>query len=120
MKLRQLRFEVSHPSRKNKNAARVGHPYSYGILHGHLLGLKAGRALVLVASLLLILCGCGHHVDVSPLPETLAAPPEAEGAEPAPSRHIASTPTPQGVVSAEDRQYIRTHKPILTEEGVAS
>ena len=27
---------------------------------------------------------------------------------------------PLGGVSAEDRKYIRTHKPILTEEGVAS
>jgi len=94
----------------------------------------AKLALVLATSYLLILCGCGHQQAAVSLPEQQMAPPVAEGAEPAlqaapppvegsepePSRHIAPTPASQGVVSVEDRQYIRTHRPILTEEGVAS
>ena len=80
-----------------------------------------GAGLVLtLASSLWILCGCGHQQTVGSLPEPQAAPPLAEGAEIAPSARDAPTPAPLGGASAEDRKYIRTHKPILTEEGVAS
>jgi rare lipoprotein A len=96
--------------------------------------MKMPRITLMLATSLLILCGCGHQQTAVTLPEQQMAPPAAEGAEPArqaapppvegaepgPSRHIAPTPAPQGVVSVEDRKYIRTHKPILTEEGVAS
>jgi rare lipoprotein A len=64
--------------------------------------------LALAASSMLLLSGCGHQQTAASLPARQAAPP------------IASTPTPPGGVSAEDRKYVRTHKPILTEEGVAS
>ena len=76
--------------------------------------------LLLVAASLLILCGCGHHQTEASLPEQQIAPPVAEEAEPAPPGRVAHTPTPTGGASAEDRKYIRTHKPILTEEGMAS
>jgi rare lipoprotein A len=64
--------------------------------------------LVLAAGFMLILSGCGHQQTTASLPAPQAAPP------------IASTPAPSGGASAEDRKYVRTHKPILTEEGVAS
>jgi len=77
-------------------------------------------ALVLAASSILIMSGCGHQQTAVSLPEQQIAPPAVEGAETAPSRRVAPAPAPQGGASAEDRKYIRTHKPILTEEGVAS
>jgi len=96
--------------------------------------MKMPRITMMLATSLLILCGCGHQQTEVSLPEQQTAPPVAEGAEPGqwaapppveapaptPSRHIAPTPAQQGGVSAEDRQYIRKHKPILSEEGVAS
>ncbi len=74
----------------------------------------------IAASFLLIMCGCGHQQTEASLPAPQAAPPAAEEAEPAPYARIAPAPAPSGGASAEDRKYIRTHKPILTEEGVAS
>jgi rare lipoprotein A len=108
----RLNIDVSHPSRKNKNAAKVWHPHSRGI--------RTGLVLAIATSFLLLLSGCGHQQTSVSLPEQETAPPASESAEPAPSRHIAPTPAPLGGASAEDRKYIRTHKPILTEEGVAS
>jgi rare lipoprotein A len=81
----------------------------------------AGLAFVLAASSMLTLCGCGHQQSIASLPAPQAAPPPAaEEAEPTPPRRIAPTPAPAGGVSAEDQKYIRTHKPILTEEGLAT
>jgi rare lipoprotein A len=81
--------------------------------------IRHGSALVLAlaALSLLILCGCGHQQTAASLPAPQAAPPSAHGQAPA---RIAPTPAPPGGVSAEDRQYVSTHKPILTEEGVAT
>jgi rare lipoprotein A len=76
--------------------------------------------LTLAASYFLLLCGCGHQRSIASLPEQQTAPPAVGEAQPAPSRHNAPTPSPLAGASAEDRKYIRTHKPILTEEGVAS
>jgi rare lipoprotein A len=63
------------------------------------------------------LSGCGHQQNVTSLPAPQAAPPPAQG-----QTHGRIEPTPEslGGISAEDRKYIRTHKPILTEEGTAS
>ena len=60
--------------------------------------------------------GCGHHVVVVPLPAPQAAPPAVH---PSPGR-IAPTPAPPGGVSADDLDFIATHKPILTEDGLAT
>jgi rare lipoprotein A len=75
---------------------------------------------MLAALFLLLLSGCGHQQSVDMLPAPQAAPPAAEESEPAPPTRVAPAPVQPGGVSAEDRKYIRTHKPILTEEGVAS
>jgi rare lipoprotein A len=72
--------------------------------------------------------GCGHHVRVEPLPASETAPPPvqrqaqnpaAPKSKPSPSR-IAPTPAPPGGVSDDDLDYIQAHKPILTEEGLAT
>jgi rare lipoprotein A len=131
----RLRFEVSHPFAKDakgwgtqlQSIVEVrGFPGPqmrgtgetrnlWMIRHG------AGLAFALAATSLMILCGCGHQQTIASLPAPQAAPPPAaEEAEPAPPRRIAPTPAPAGGVSAEDQKYVRTHKPILTEEGLAT
>jgi rare lipoprotein A len=128
MDKRQLRFDDSHPSRKNKYAARMGHPHSWSI--------RAGFVLALAAASLLMLSGCGHEQTSARLPAPQAAPPpvqaqgqaQAQGptqanpsaSETAPLGRIAPTPAPPGGVSADDLDYVKTHKPIRSEEGLAT
>jgi len=88
--------------------------------HGRLRGVTTGSVIVLTTSFLLILSGCGHPQTAVSLPEQQIAPPTAEAPTPAPPAHIAPTPAPAGGISGEDQKYVRTHKPILTEEGVAT
>jgi rare lipoprotein A len=82
-------------------------------------------ALALTAPLLLIVSGCGHQQTVAGLPAPQAAPPQTQAgpaapqSKPSPAR-IAPTPSPPGGVSADDLDYVRTHKPILIEEGLAT
>jgi rare lipoprotein A len=83
--------------------------------------LRGSRAkCLLLAIALTAAAGCGHQQAVAPLPAPQAAPPPVQAPAPAPSQRIAPTPAPPGGVSAEDRRYVRTHKPILTEEGLAT
>jgi rare lipoprotein A len=77
-----------------------------------------------LAVLLLVLSGCGHKKTAAPLPAPEAAPPAAQsevtpGRKPSPAR-IAPTPAPPGGVSDEDLDFVNTHKPILTQEGLAT
>jgi len=90
--------------------------------HGNLRMIRHGArlAFVLAASTILILSGCGHQQSIASLPAPQAAPPPTQGSASAPSARIAPTPAPPGGVSAEDRQYVKTHKPIQTEEGLAT
>jgi len=104
----RLRFEVSHPFAK---CVKGWCPQ----------GLRGSRAkCLLLAIALTAAAGCGHQQAVAPLPAPQAAPPPVQAPAPAPSQRIAPTPAPPGGVSAEDRRYVRTHKPILTEEGLAT
>jgi rare lipoprotein A len=66
-------------------------------------------------------------VQVEPLSAPEAAPPPVQrqaqtnpSASKSKPSHIAPTPAPPGGVSADDLDYIQTHKPILTEEGMAT
>jgi rare lipoprotein A len=65
---------------------------------------------------LLFAVGCGHQSNVSQLPATQTAP-AAQGASPG---RIAPTPVPPGGVNAADLDFVRTHRPILSEEGLAT
>ena len=122
MKLFLTTVTISHPSRKNKNAARVGHPYFCGIWHGN------GLAVALAAASLLILTGCWRRQTIAPrtAPEAVAPPVQAQAqayppaSSPASTGRIAPTPVPPGGGSAEDRSFVRTHSPILSEEGLAT
>jgi rare lipoprotein A len=76
----------------------------------------------------LALAGCGHHRNTKPTAAQTAPPitsapatnpldEESEGARPG---RIPPTPAPPGGVTAEDLEYVSTHRPILTEEGYAT
>jgi len=85
---------------------------------------KAGRLAGLGLALLAI-AGCGDHKKVAkaPPPNELAPyvqPSYASVAKPQPPARIPMMPTPAGGVSAEDIEYVATHAPILTEEGLAT
>jgi len=81
-----------------------------------------------LALLALVAAGCGHHHKKLPPPQQTAPPvvqptPPPPPAAPAPgeaSGRIPITPLPPGGVSAEDREFVLTHRPIYKEEGWAS
>ena len=116
----------------------------------HIPGLAFAEALRLAgwagfALALLAVSGCTHRQTIAQLPEWETAPP-AHSAYPPPIRsnpaptptystpsaanppsprthspmHIPPTPAPPGGVSAVDLDYVATHRPILTEEGLAT
>ncbi|HUH64279.1 MAG TPA: septal ring lytic transglycosylase RlpA family protein [Terracidiphilus sp.] len=75
--------------------------------------------------------GCGHHRHgtqippqaTAPQPETAPETPSADEAnipETRPPARIPPTPAPRGGVSAADREFIATHKPIFSQEGYAT
>jgi len=99
-----LKIETSTPVNKNHSQ---GTP-AWGT--GNLWTMPYGMGLILVitAVAVMLMSGCGHQQSAASLTEPETAPP------------IATTPAPSGGISAEDQKYIRTHKPILTEVGVAS
>jgi len=83
----------------------------------------AGWALLLLAA-----TGCSHKQPVAKYP---APPPPTYPAEPTYSNvppprpsvargPIPVSPTPEGGVSADDKEFILTHRPIYSEEGQAS
>jgi rare lipoprotein A len=100
------------------------------------LRVSCNPALIPLLVLFLSLAsGCGHHVEVEPLSAPQATPPPIQNSaqprhppqttpsapkgKPSPA-HIAPTPAPPGGVNAEDLDFIANHKPILTEEGLAT
>jgi len=85
----------SHASRPDRNAVAF-----------------AASALALVFAV-----GCGHSSNVSHLPASQTAPPAAQGSNPG---RIAPTPVPPGGVNAADLEFVRTHRPVLSEEGLAT
>ena len=95
-------------------------------------------AAILLATPVLFVSGCGHPQREADLPEPQTAPPAIQsqpqsrnqafppipvpplpGAKPSAGR-IAPTPAPPGGVSDDDLDYVRTHKPIQSEEGLAT
>ena len=83
----------------------------------------------------LLLGGCRHKQTVADLPP-LPPLPAANAAQHAPARPAAGaeagreggyspskipvTPVPRGGISREDVQFVQSHDPIYTEEGVAT
>ena len=93
---------------------------------GTQLGIQAGLAVLLLAA-----SGCGHQQSAARMPAPQAAPPamqsqrqtqpnsQASDGKP-PAGRIAPTPAPPGGVSADDLSYVKTHRPIRSEEGLAT
>ena len=86
---------------------------------------RISRSLALrtaVPALSLLLAGCHHHRDYpvanAPAPPLIQPQPRlpAQPASPRP----APTPPPPSTVSSDDTDFIAAHKPIYSEEGVAS
>src|SRR4029077_5447777 len=83
---------------------------------------------------LLAAAGCGHHKNAAPLPPVATAPsryPPASNPEtttearapPPPTTgtgRIPITPVPIGGVSAEDKDFVLTHRPLFSQEGSAT
>jgi rare lipoprotein A len=95
----------------------------------HSSGVARCISLSAFAVLLLGASGCRHRQQAqAPPPQALPPPqiytsPQAESSEaetPPPSGRIAPTPAPPGGVTAEDLEYVSTHKPILTQVGYAT
>jgi rare lipoprotein A len=94
------------------------------------LGNRILAALAALAILLLGASGCSHRKQASqapppqglpPLPQQQVSVPPAEQPQPtAPATRIPPTPAPPGGVTEEDLNYIATHRPILTQEGMAT
>jgi|HubBroStandDraft_1064217.scaffolds.fasta_scaffold37677_3 rare lipoprotein A len=97
--------------------------------HASLRKLPLLRVLV---SLTLLIAGCGHHrnpvqptarqtAPAAPEQPPTAQQPEAAEEQPAPPpARIPITPAPPGGVSAEDLDFVNTHRPILSETGLAT
>jgi rare lipoprotein A len=86
--------------------------------------LAGGAGLALT---LLVVSGCGHRRTAASLPAPEAAPPPEAATYPYPpappvttTARIPVTPVPPGGVSAEDLEYVLTHRPIFSEVGDAA
>jgi rare lipoprotein A len=82
-----------------------------------------------LAAVLFALAGCGHHRNtaVAPTPSELAPVRAATTAsvptyvpDSKPPARIPITPAPPGGVSTEDLEFVATHTPILSDEGLAT
>lgn len=86
-------------------------------------GITATLLLVLTLSV-----GCGHRQQATQLPPQATAPnyptqpayPPAASPPPASPGRIPITPLPEGGISAEDKEFILSHRPIFTEVGEAT
>jgi rare lipoprotein A len=83
----------------------------------------------LISLTVLFASGCGHHHHSSNVPSQQTAPPQAQRqGQPSQdqttqgrqSGRIPITPVPAGGVSAEDVEFVRSHRPIFSEQGLAT
>jgi rare lipoprotein A len=86
---------------------------------------RRARHIPFIAGLSLVTflaAGCGHKRQPYPQP-TATAPPVSRPSYPAPppaTGRIPITPLPEGGISAEDKEFILSHRPIWSEVGGAS
>jgi rare lipoprotein A len=106
----------SHPFAKNAKGWGNGKKSRD---NGAVAGLPARLLLLLPALLIaLVVSGCSHRTQSSLPPQSL--PPSAQSGQNEPSSRIPRTPLPRGGVSADDLDYVTTHKPIYTQVGYAT
>jgi rare lipoprotein A len=99
-----------------------------GIARPSLVFAHCRQAFLLLSAvpLLFVMAGCHHRQPVQPPPQS--APPELPPQsqlqypepQPLPPARIPVTPAPPGGVTDADLDYINTHRPILTETGLAT
>jgi rare lipoprotein A len=87
--------------------------------------VQTAARLAGVGLALLAISGCGHHRQAAkaPPPNELApytTPAYATVPQALPPARIPITPVPPGGVSSADLAFVATHRPILTEEGLAT
>jgi rare lipoprotein A len=97
--------------------------------------IHAGFGLLALSAAVAAVTGCGHHRTARQAPPPVTAPPvepapqpqTAESNLPPPpppaytrSTRIPPTPVPPGGVSEEDLDFILKHRPIFSEEGLAT
>ncbi|MGA2537140.1 MAG: septal ring lytic transglycosylase RlpA family protein [Terracidiphilus sp.] len=81
------------------------------------------RAVSALVSLgIVAAAGCGHSNRRVPPPPQQTAPPTAPGqsSQTVPPARIPVTPVPPGGVSDADLDFVNTHRPILSEVGLAT
>jgi len=101
----------------------------------HPFHTKKGFKLLLVPALvslaMVFASGCGHHRNTAqptaqqtaPAPIAPTQPPttsQNQSTDSQQSARIPVTPVPPGGVNSADLDYVRTHKPIESEEGLAT
>ena len=93
--------------------------------------LRAGRPVCAsgFVVVLLVATGCGHHNHPTSMPTASTAPPitypapsssAPAGTPSTASGRIPVTAVPEGGVSSDDKDFILTHRPILSEVGLAT
>ncbi len=86
---------------------------------------RSGRQIAGMGLALLVVAGCGHHKNVALAPTQNELAPYNQPVytpvpQPQPPARIPVTPAPPGGVNAADLEYVETHAPILSEEGLAT
>ncbi len=91
--------------------------------------LKSVCRLSAVAVVLFALAGCGHRrsTSIAPTPSELAPAPAANSASTPtyvpnakPPARIPITPAPPGGVDSDDIEFVSTHTPIMSQDGLAT
>lgn len=92
----------------------------------HLKDLRRLAEIACLALALVAATGCRHHHKRAPLPQALPpSEPQAQQSYSTPplarsTGRIPVTPVPPGGVSDEDLQFVATHRPIMSEVGLAT
>ena len=102
-----------------REMAEISHPFARNAKGW------GNHARVLLPALVVVLgvSGCSHRTQSSRLPPQ-SLPPSAQSGQTeagnVPPSRIPKTPLPHGGVSAEDLDYVVSHKPIYTQVGLAT
>ncbi|MDR3739546.1 MAG: septal ring lytic transglycosylase RlpA family protein [Terracidiphilus sp.] len=90
------------------------------------LGRLPRAAGMVALALALVATGCGHKHKKQPPPQQTAPPvyptqpPTPAPAPGSATGRISITPLPPGGITAEDKEFVLTHRPIYSEEGYAT
>jgi rare lipoprotein A len=83
--------------------------------------------MAIAGAVLLFASGCGHHRNPQPIAQQTAPAAQEESQYPNATQQPAQqparipiTPVPPGGVNEADLEFVQTHSPILSEEGLAT